>query len=67
MDLERIKSLLQDRRLSIIAKATGLSTLTVANIRDGETKNPSYETIKKLNEYFVMADDVESNALESKN
>jgi hypothetical protein len=38
MDLEQIKSLLQDRRLSIIAKATGLSTLTVANIRDGETK-----------------------------
>lgn len=53
MDLEQIKELLQDRRVGVVAKATGLSAVTVARIRDGRQTNPEYDTLQKLIAYFA--------------
>lgn len=52
MDLEQIKALLHDRRVGVVAKACGLSPVTVARIRDGRQTNPDYDTVKKLAAYL---------------
>ena len=50
---EQIKDKLQDRKLSAVAENTGLHYNTLRKLRDGEAKEPSYETIKVLSDYFV--------------
>ena len=50
--LPEIVELLQDRRPSIVADACNVRVGTIIDIREGRTQNPSYETIKKLSEYF---------------
>ncbi len=53
MDLDTIRNMLRDRRISMVAEATGLHTNTVANIRDGRTTNPPHRTVKALSEYLT--------------
>lgn len=53
MTLEDISTLLQDRRVSIIAKATGIHFNTIRDIRDNKNANPTYRVITKLTEYLT--------------
>jgi predicted transcriptional regulator len=48
---EEIRKLLADRRLDIVAKATGISPLTVARIRDGKG-DPKASTLEALSAYL---------------
>ena len=52
MTLEQIREKLQDRRLSMVALATGLSRQAVHNVATGRTPNPSHETVRRLAEYL---------------
>lgn len=50
--LETIKRKLTDRRIYVVARATGLSYQGIRNIIMGKTKNPSIQTVQKLQEYL---------------
>ena len=52
MKLEDIRGLLQDRRVSIVAKATGIHFNTIREIRDNENANPTYKVMTKLTDYL---------------
>jgi|TARA_R110000796_G_scaffold251057_2_gene381588 transcriptional regulator with XRE-family HTH domain len=52
LNLEEIKLRLGDRRLDSITKATGLSKVTIINIREGRNTDPKYNTLQKLSDYF---------------
>lgn len=52
MDLEKIRIGLQDRKLTVVAHATGLHYNTVRAIRAGDHKNPTHETMQRLSEYL---------------
>jgi DNA-binding Xre family transcriptional regulator len=51
-DLIEIVHLLQDRNITRIAAATGLSYMTVWRIARGKTGNITFDTLKRLNDYF---------------
>lgn len=55
-ELNVIREQLKDRRLDIVAKATGLHPMTVARVRDGRGGNPQYETLKALSDYLEAQD-----------
>jgi hypothetical protein len=52
MNLDEIRQGLQDRRLSMVADATGLHYNTVRAISAGENKNPTHETMQRLVDYL---------------
>ena len=52
MTLEEIRKALKDRRLSIISRATGLHSNTLAKIRDGVTLDPGHNTVLLLGDYL---------------
>jgi hypothetical protein len=52
MNLPDIIKALADRRLSVIAAATGVNRETLRRIRDGVTPNPGHVTVEKLQAYF---------------
>lgn len=52
MSLDEIRKGLQDRRLSIVAEATGLHYNTVRAISVGENTNPTHETMRLLSDYL---------------
>jgi hypothetical protein len=52
MKLEDIRGLLQDRRVSMIAEATGIHFNTIREIRDNENANPTYKVMMKLTDYL---------------
>jgi hypothetical protein len=52
MKLEDIRGLLKDRRVSIIAEATGIHFNTIREIRDNENANPTYRVMTKLTDYL---------------
>lgn len=52
MTLESIRQALKDRRVSMVADATGLHYNTVRDIRDNERANPTYKVIKALSDYL---------------
>lgn len=51
LTLEEIQSKLQDRKLTVVADRTGISKVTLANIRDGYSKI-STKTFLKIQKYF---------------
>lgn len=51
MTLEQIKQALQDRRLTIVAKRTGLSYDTIRRIKSGEG-DYHISTLKKISDYL---------------
>lgn len=52
LTIEQVKQKLVDRRLEVVAIATGLHYNTLLYIRDGKQTNVKYETLVKLSAYF---------------
>ena len=52
LTLDQIRDKLQDHRLGLIVKATGLHYNTLREVRDNLEANPTYKVIKLLNDYF---------------
>jgi len=52
MTLEAIREALQDRRLLMLAEATGVHYNTIKNVRDNQYGNPSYKVMKALSDYL---------------
>lgn len=52
MNLEQIRAALQDRRITIVAIATGLHVNTVREVRDNQEANPTYKVLRALSEYL---------------
>lgn len=52
LTLTEIQERLWDRRIGLVAEATGINRKTLWAIASGRTKNPSYEVIKKLSDYL---------------
>jgi len=57
MTREQVADALKDRRISHIARDTGLSRPAIQRIRDGSTAHPSYAVIKALSDYFTKQED----------
>lgn len=53
LTIDEIRSKLQDRRLEVVATATGLHYNTLRHIRDTKQTNVKYETLEKLSNYFL--------------
>lgn len=53
MNLEDIKNSLKDKRLAMIAEATGLHYNTLRDIRDNPQTNPTYKVLKLLSDYLT--------------
>ena len=49
---EEIEKKLQDRVVNVVAAETGLHPNAVRKIKDGRSKAPSYDLIKKLSDYL---------------
>lgn len=58
LTLEDIRKRLEDRRLNMVAEATGLHYNTVRNIAVGDNTNPTYEVLKALSDYLTHAEAV---------
>jgi len=52
LTLDKIREALLDRRPSVVADAVGVRVATIIDIRDGNTPNPSYATVKALSDYL---------------
>lgn len=53
LTISEISKKLQDRRLEVVAVATGLHYNTLRHIRDTQQTNVKYETLEKLSAYFL--------------
>lgn len=53
LTIDKIREMLLDRRLSMIAEATGIHYATIQAIRNGKVTNPSYDTAKVLSDYLT--------------
>ena len=51
--LKQIQAGLVDRRIDRVADATGLSRATISTVRDNTNVNPTYTTLKALDEYLT--------------
>lgn len=52
MTVEQVRLALIDRRIPMVAAATGLSEFAIIKIREGSTKNPTYNTMALLSDYL---------------
>jgi hypothetical protein len=52
LTIEQIRAALRDRRIGMVAAATGLHYNTVKSVRDSLTANPSYKVLKALSDYL---------------
>ena len=52
LTLEQIRTALQDRMASKVARATGLHYNTIRDIRSNPRANPSYTSLKALSDYL---------------
>lgn len=52
MTLDQIKAALLDRRIAMVAQATGLHVNTVIEVRDSPKANPTYRVLKALSDYL---------------
>lgn len=50
--LDEVRAALQDARLDLVAKATGLHRNTIADVRNNADANPRWDTLRKLNDYL---------------
>lgn len=53
MTVEQIAEALRDRRIPVVAKATGIHHNTIAAIRDGKTTHPSHRVVTLLADYLT--------------
>lgn len=56
MELEEVRRRLRDRKIYVVSEATGLHFHTLRRLRDGDTKKPSYDTVRRVSEYFHKVD-----------
>jgi DNA-binding Xre family transcriptional regulator len=52
MSLEEIQALLKDKKLYVIAEATGLTYPTLKKLADGKKANYTYGTLLKVTNYL---------------
>lgn len=52
MTLNDIRLALIDRRIGLVAQATGLHVNTIRDLRDSENTNPSYRVLVALSDYL---------------
>ena len=52
MTLEDIRAALKDRRVDLVAEATGVHYNTVRQIRDNPDANPTWRTMEALSLYL---------------
>lgn len=57
MTLEQVREALLDRRIDLVADATGLHYNTIQRIRKNTQDNPSYKAVKALSDYFEGKED----------
>jgi hypothetical protein len=53
LTLEDIRMRLKDRRLPVVAQATGIHANTLREVRDNPLANPTYKVFKLLNDYLT--------------
>ena len=51
LTLTEIRTALADRRLNVVAKATGIHVTTIARIRDGVSLDPKSSVVAALSAY----------------
>jgi len=59
LTISEISARLQDRRLDVVANATGLSSRTVFTFKAGNAKGANITTIEKLSAYLLKDCDCE--------
>lgn len=52
MTPEEMQKALEDRRLTVVSRETGIHYNTLKNIRNGDNKNPSYRVARLLSDYL---------------
>lgn len=52
MSLDQIIAALRDRNLREVERQSGVPYHTLSRIRNGHTKRPDYETVRKLADYL---------------
>jgi predicted transcriptional regulator len=52
LTLAEIRTALADRRLNVVAKATGIHVTTIARIRDGVSLDPKSSVVAALSNYL---------------
>lgn len=52
MNVAELRNALQDRKLNVVAEATGLSVNTLSELKNGRADNPTIKTLKALSDYF---------------
>lgn len=52
LTIDDIRTALADRRLSVVARATGIHVTTLARIRDGATSDPRSSVVAALSAYL---------------
>ena len=55
LNLEQIRTALDDRNLERVSENTGIHRNTLAAIRAGTNTNPTYATLKALSDYLCGA------------
>jgi hypothetical protein len=52
MTLEDIRTALQDRKISVVARATAIHPNTIRSIMNDQEANPTHRVIKALSDYL---------------
>jgi|DEB0MinimDraft_4_1074332.scaffolds.fasta_scaffold13579_9 DNA-binding Xre family transcriptional regulator len=63
LSLQEIQDLLQDKKLYVITKATGLSYPTLKKLADGKPENYTSRTLSKVSDYLKPKKNTENSAV----
>jgi transcriptional regulator with XRE-family HTH domain len=55
LNLDQIRTALDDRNIEKVSARTGIHRNTIAAIRTGANANPTYATMKLLSDYLTVA------------
>lgn len=55
LNLDQIRTALDDRNIEKVSAKTGIHRNTIAAIRTGANANPTYATMKLLSDYLTVA------------
>ena len=55
LNLEQLRTALDDRNVEKVSARTGIHRNTIAAIRNGTNANPTYATMKLLSDYLTVA------------
>jgi hypothetical protein len=55
LNLEQVRTALDDRNIEKVSAKTGIHRNTIAAIRTGANANPTYATMKLLSDYLTVA------------